>query len=82
MTVNDLQNVTYESIGNPVVCYRITANEGYCIHLPTHEENSYARIIVVPASYDFSTIQVLPISELPEGAEIHGGETGPETETI
>lgn len=73
MTINELQNVTYEAVGNPVVCYRITANEGYCIHTPQHEENSYATVIVVPASYDFSTIQVLLIADLPEGAEIHGG---------
>ena len=73
MTINDLQNVTYESFGNPVAAYRITANEGYCIHLPTHEENEYTTIIIVPVSYDFSTIEVLLITELPEGAEIHGG---------
>lgn len=82
MTINELQNVTYESLGNPVVGYRIRANEGYCIHTPQHGENEYARVIVVNAAYDFSTIQVLPIAELPEGAEIHGGETEPETETI
>lgn len=73
MTINDIQNVTYETVGNRIG-YRITANSGYCIHLPTHEENEYATVILVPASYDFSTIQVLLISELPDGAEIHSGE--------
>lgn len=81
MTINDLQNVTYESFGNPVSAYRITANEGYCMHTPQHEENSYARIIVVRADYDFSTIQVLLIADLPEDAELHGVTT-PETETV
>ena len=73
MTIEQLQNVTYRAIGNPVAAYRITANEGYCIHLVTHAENEYAYNVAVPASYDLSTIQVLLIAELPEGAEIHGG---------
>lgn len=79
MSVNDLQNVRVENFGNPISAHRITANEGYCIHLVTHAENEYATVIIVPASYDFSTIQVLPIGELPEGAEIHGGNTENET---
>lgn len=82
MTINDLQNVTYETVGNPAIGYRITAVDGYCIHTPQHEENEYATVILVPVSYDLSQIQVLPISELPEGAEIHGGETEPDTETM
>lgn len=81
MTINDIQNVSYESFGNPVSAYRITADEGYCIHTPQHEENSYARIIIVRADYDFSTIQVLLMSELPEDAEVHGS-VEPDTETV
>lgn len=79
MNINELQNVTYESFGNPVAAYRITANEGYCIHLPTHEENEYTTVIIVSASYDFSIIQVMLISELPEGAEIHNKNNNAET---
>lgn len=81
MTINKLQNVTYTVIANNIG-YTITANDGYCIHLPTHAEKEYAKMITIPASYNLSKIQVLPISELPEGAEIHGGETEPEHETI
>lgn len=72
MTVNDLQNVRVENFGNPVSAHRITANEGYCIHTPAHAENQYARVIIVPATYDFSVVQVLLIADLPEDAEIHG----------
>lgn len=74
MTINDISNVTYESFGNPVAAYRITAVEGYCIHTPQHAENEYTTIIIVPASYDFSTIEVLLIADLPEGSEVHGGD--------
>lgn len=69
MTINEIPNVTYEPVGT--VGYTITANEGYCIHTPQHAENEYTTIIIVPVSYDFSTIEVLLITELPEGAEIH-----------
>lgn len=70
MSVNEIPNVTYTVVGNNIG-YTITANEGYCIHLPTHAENEYTTIIIVPVSYDFSKIQVLLISSLPEGSEIH-----------
>lgn len=72
MTINDLQNVTYETIGT--VGYRITANEGYCMQTTGHEAHEYTRVIVVPVSYDFSTIQVFLIADLPEGSEVHGGD--------
>ena len=72
MTINDIQNVTYEKIGT--VGYRITANDGYCIHLPTHEENEYTTIIIIPVSYDLTQIEVLLISSLPADAVIYGGE--------
>ena len=78
MTINELQNVTYETVGT--IGYRITAVDGYCIHTPQHEENEYATVIVVPKSYDFSTIQVIATSDLPEGAEIHGGNDEVENE--
>lgn len=72
MGVYDLQNVTIEAVGDPVVCYRIRANSGYYIHLPQHEENSFARIVVLRTDYDFSTVQIVAEADLPEGAEIHG----------
>jgi hypothetical protein len=77
MTVNDLQNVRVENFGNPVSAHRITANDGYCIHTTAHEENQYTRVIIVPATYDFSTVQILLIADLPESNKIHG-DTNPE----
>ena len=74
MSVYDLQNVTIEPVssGGIVLGYTITANEGYYIHLPQHEELSYTTIVMLRAAYDFSTVQVVHESEVPEGAEIHG----------
>lgn len=72
MNVYDLQNVTVEAVGDPVVCYRIRANAGYYIHLPEHEENSYTTVVILRTAYDFSTVEIVAESDLPEGAEIHG----------
>lgn len=82
MTVYEIPNVTVEQIGNPAIGYKITANEGYCIHLPTHQENEYATVIGVRATYDFSQVQVLLISDLPEGSEVHGGNETPKPEIM
>lgn len=78
MTVNEIPNIhncTVDPLGNPVVGYTITANEGWCIHTANHEENEYARIIVIGVNYDMSTIQILEIATLPEGYEIHGDDS-------
>lgn len=73
MTVYDIENVTVVAVGSPAVGYRITANEGYYIHCVEHEELSYTTIVLLRADYDFSTVQVVAEADLPEGAEIHGG---------
>lgn len=78
-TVYDIPNVTVDPLGNPVIMYRITANAGYYIHLPEHEEMQYTTIVGLLASYDFSTVQVVAEADLPEGADITGG--GGEHET-
>jgi hypothetical protein len=78
MTVYEIPNINncrVDPLGNPVIGYTITANEGWCIHTTAHEVNEYARAIIIPITYDMSTIQILEIATLPEGSEIHGGET-------
>lgn len=81
MNVNDLPNVTVENIGDPVIAYRIRTLDGYVIKLPTYEENVYKTVAILRTDYDFSTVQIIPISELPEGAEILG-DVNDETETM
>ena len=75
MTVYEIPNINHCTvivIGDPVVGYEIRANTGWYIHTANHKEKMYATIILVPSSYNFSTIQIVAEEDLPEGAEIHG----------
>ena len=84
MTVYEIPNINncnVEEFGNPAIGYRITANNGWCIHTANHNENEYARVIAIPATYDMSTIEIVNISTLPDGSEIHGG-TDNNVETV
>lgn len=77
MSVYELQNVTVTERLNGAM-YQIVANDGWCIHLPEHEEGLYKRAVILQATYDFSTVQIINVNDLPEGTEIMGGETQPE----
>lgn len=85
MTVYEIPNInhcTVEEIGNPVFMYRITSNEGWYIHLNDGIEdtaNLYKGAVVLNTAYDFTKVEIIPETELPEGAEICGGETDHET---
>ena len=68
--------------GNPVTAYRVTTESGYVIHTPKMEENVYKTSTFLYATDDLSAVEILPVSELPEGAEILGGNTEPETEIM
>ena len=72
MTVYDIPHITVEEMGDPVRYYRINTVEGYVIKLPIYEENEYKTAAILTPTSDFSIVQIIPISELPEGAEIHG----------
>lgn len=88
MTVNEIPNInncTIEEIGSPAFMYRITSNEGWYIHLNDSDEvsaNHYKTCVILRTDYDFSIVQILPESELPEGAEILGGNTEPDHEVM
>ena len=85
MTVYDIPNIdkcTVEELGNPVVGYRIRANDDYCIHTANHADNVFARIIIIGINYNMSTIQILPIADLPADAEIHGEVKEPDHEAM
>lgn len=77
MTIREIPNINncnIEEFGNPVSAYRITANDGWCIHMEGHDDNEYTRVIIIGANDPaISTIEILEIATLPEGSEIHGG---------
>jgi hypothetical protein len=80
MTVYEIPNIehcTVESVANGRG-FRIITNEGWVIKLPTYEENSYSTAVALLASYDFSTVQILPISSLEGDYEINGDTVQPE----
>ena len=67
-----------------LVIFRVTANEGWYIHLDSgfeDTENIYKGAVALNANYDFSLVTIVPESELPEDAEILGGVT-PDIETV
>lgn len=88
MTIYEIPNIehcTVEPIGNPPVIYRVIAHEGWYIHLNDGIEdtaNIYKSAVALNATYPFEQVEIIPESELPEDAEILGGSTELETETI
>ena len=85
MTVYEIPNIehcTIESVASGRM-FRITAHEGWYIHLNDGDEetaNVYKGAVALRAEYPFEQVEIIPASELPEGAEILGVE--PETETM
>lgn len=61
--------------------YLVKTDEGYCINKPAVSETIYKTVTSIYEDDDFDSIIIIPVSELPEGAELMGGETKPETET-
>ena len=76
--IPNIENCTIEEIGNPAIMYRIRTNEGWVIHLPSYEDNVYSTVVALRAAYDFSTVQILPISSLEGDYEINGDTNPPE----
>ena len=74
MTVYEIPNIehcTVTEFANGGI-FRIITNEGWVIKLPSYEENEYSTAVGLLATYDFSTVQILPVSSLPEDAVING----------
>lgn len=69
--IPNIENCNVRQIGN---AFRIVTNEGWYIHCPEHEENSYTTAVILLATYDFSTVQIIHESELPPDAGFNGGE--------
>lgn len=78
MTVYEVLNIehcTVKPLGDPVVVYRIKADEGWYIHLndgDEERENAWKTSVALSANYDFSLVQIVAEADLPEGAEIYG----------
>ena len=88
MTIYEIPNIehcTVTPVGNPPVIFRVTAHEGWYIRLNDGNEdnaNVYKTAVALISTYDFSIVQIIPASELPEDAEILGGNTEPNPEIM
>lgn len=77
-TLEHIANAT--PFGNPVFAYRVTTEDGWCIRKATLDPLLYKTTTMLYETDDFSQVEIIPESELPEGAEILGGGNTPETE--
>ena len=86
MTVYEIANIehcTIRPVGN--VAYRINSDDGWYIHLNDGIEdtaNIYKTAVILSTGYDFSQVEVIAKADLPEDAEICGGDTEPKSETM
>lgn len=87
MTIHEIPNIehcTIEEMGS--IAYRVRTNEGWYIHLNNGVEdtvNVYKTVVILILPYDFSTVEIIAEADLPEGAEICGGEDNePEHEVM
>ena len=83
--VPNIEHCNVRTVGNPPIVYVITAHEGYYIHRNDGDEdniNTWKTTTSIRNDEDPAILVIVPESELPEGAEICGGETEPETETM
>ena len=76
--IPNIENCTVREIGNPVVIYKINTNEGWVIKLPTYDDNVYSTAVGLNVNFDFSTVQILPISSLEGDYEINNDTVQPE----
>lgn len=80
MTVFEVPNIEHCTV-TPMangMAYRIVTNDGWVIKLPDYAENEYSTAVILMANRDYSTLQILPISSLPEDAVINGETNKPE----
>ena len=74
MTVYEIPNIEHCTVTEFASggIFRIITNEGWVIKLPEYGENEYSTAVGLRNTYDFSTVQILPISELSDDAVING----------
>lgn len=73
--VSNIENCTIRPIGDPVAGYRINSNAGWFLHIVG--ERYYKTAMALSVNFDFSTLEVIAETDLPEGAEILGVTTPP-----
>lgn len=81
MTVYEIPNIEHCTVTLIGSMYRIVANDGWYIHIIYGDEavdNIYKGAVILQSTFDFSTVEIIPESELPEGAEILGGNNNAE----
>lgn len=83
--VPNIEHCNVRTVGNPPIMYVITTHEGYCVRYEDGIEetaNIWKTTTTIRSNENPANLVILPESELPEGAEICGGETEPEHETM
>ena len=83
MTVYEIPNIEHcdvTTIGTTL--YRITTHEGWYIHLATYDpvfdedgnpKKVYKGAAILRTDYDFSLVEIVAETDLPDNAEILGG---------
>ena len=78
MTINEIPNIEHCEVipmGDPLIAYKLRANEGWYIHLNNGVEdtqNVFKTVVILILPYDFSIVDIVAEADLPEGAEICG----------
>lgn len=75
MTIYEIPNIEHCTVTPIGGMYRIVAHEGWYIHLNDGIEdtlNVYKGAVILNTGYPFEQVEIIPESELPEGAEILG----------
>lgn len=83
--VPNIEHCNVRTVGNPPIVYVITTHEGYYIRKNDGDEataNIWKTTTSIRNDENPNILQIVPESELPEGAEICGGITNTEHETI
>ena len=92
MTVYDIPNIEHCDVSMVrTIAYRIVAHPGWYIHqqdgIPGVDEEGnptkiYKGIAILRTDYDFSLVEITAEADLPENAEICGGNNEPEHEIM
>jgi hypothetical protein len=86
MTVYEIPNIEHCDVTMPTSRrYLIRAHEGWYIHLNDGDEetaNIWKGAVGLMTDYDFSQVEIRAEADLPEGAEICGGDNEPDHEIM
>lgn len=91
MTVYDIPNIEHCDVATfGSNAYRIIAHPGWYIYRADEipggtEENPtkvYKTVAILPINFDFSMVEITAEADLPENAEICGGDNEPEHEVM